>query len=115
MSSPSSSTTTPPTVVAGATVPMAPLLNIGDLVWGAVRGHPAWPGKIINLPSAVDSSGDCIMGGNGQTTVPTTPTDCVWVRWFGGRPNAELVSVNGLKTLSEGLDAHHKAQKDARK
>ncbi|XP_055633958.1 mucin-2 isoform X3 [Toxorhynchites rutilus septentrionalis] len=73
--------------------------NVGELVWGAVRGFPAWPGKVIESPQ--DGS--------------ITPIDCVWVRWFGGRPNTEMVAVIGLKTLSEGLEAHHRAQKDARK
>ncbi|XP_053682196.1 uncharacterized protein LOC128732805 isoform X2 [Sabethes cyaneus] len=76
--------------------------NVGELVWGAVRCFPAWPGKVIEPPS-----------GDGQTT--TVPIDCVWVRWFGGRPLAELVAVSGLKSLSDGLEAHHRAQKDARK
>ncbi|XP_055523993.1 uncharacterized protein LOC129717834 isoform X2 [Wyeomyia smithii] len=76
--------------------------NIGELVWGAVRCFPAWPGKIIEPPP-----------GDGQTT--KVPVDSVWVRWFGGRPLAELVVVNGLKSLSDGLEAHHRAQKDARK
>lgn len=73
--------------------------SVDELVWGAVRGFPAWPGKVIDSPD------------DGRTI----PVDCVWVRWFGGRPNAEKVAVNGLKTLSEGLEAHHRAHKDARK
>lgn len=71
---------------------------IDELVWGPARGHPAWPGKIVTSPIGV-----------------TTPTDCVWVRFFGGRPNIEMVLVNGLKSLSEGLEAHHSALKDTRK
>lgn len=73
--------------------------TIGELVWGAARGHPAWPGKIVKAPEGVVA----------------TPSDSTWVRWFGGRPNVELVAINSLKSLSEGLDAHHKAQKDTRK
>lgn len=72
---------------------------IGELVWGAARGNPAWPGKIVNAP---------------QNAI-ATPSDSIWVRWFGGRPNVELVAINSLKSLSEGLEAHHKAQKDTRK
>lgn len=71
---------------------------IGELVWGSARGHPAWPGKIVSPPEGV-----------------ATSSDSTWVQWFGGRPNVELVSTNSLKSLSEGLDAHHKAQKDTRK
>lgn len=88
----------------GTTSPQSLLrsvVNVGDLVWGAVRGFPAWPGKVIAPPPD-----------DGHREIPV---DCVWVRWFGGRPNAEIVAVNGLKTLSEGLEAHHRAQKDARK
>lgn len=72
--------------------------STGELVWGSARGHPAWPGKIVNSPDGT-----------------STPNDSAWVQWFGGRPNVELVSTQTLKTLSEGLDAHHKAQKDTRK
>lgn len=72
---------------------------VGELVWGAARGHPAWPGKIVTPPEGV-----------------ATCSDSTWVQWFGGRPHhIELVSIASLKSLSEGLDAHHKAQKDTRK
>lgn len=73
---------------------MTPQFSIGDLVWGPAKGYPAWPGKVVEGP---DHTGH------------------VWVRWFGGRPNVELVTVIGLKTLSEGLEAHHSALKDTRK
>lgn len=72
--------------------------DIGELIWGAARGHPAWPGKIVSAPPGA-----------------TTPNDSTWVRWFGGRTNVEMVTIQSLKSLSEGLDAHHKAQKDTRK
>lgn len=71
---------------------------IGELIWGAARGHPAWPGKIVPAPPGV-----------------TTASDSTWVRWFGGRTTVEMVAIQSLKSLSEGLDAHHKAQKDTRK
>lgn len=74
------------------------LFSIGELVWGSVRGYPAWPGKILNPPDGM-----------------MTTSDSAWVKWFGRKPNIELVSVKDLKSLSEGLDAHHKAQKDIRK
>ncbi|XP_037029921.1 methyl-CpG-binding domain protein 5 isoform X2 [Bradysia coprophila] len=70
-------------------------------VWGAARGHPAWPGKIVSPPETYKGV--------------ATSSDSTWVQWFGGRPNVELVSINSLKSLSEGLEAHHKAQKDTRK
>lgn len=73
---------------------------VNELVWGPVRGHPAWPGKVVSPPDGV----------------ATTTSDSTWVQWFGGRPHhIELVAITALKSLSEGLDAHHRAQKDTRK
>ncbi|KAH8311543.1 hypothetical protein KR044_006789 [Drosophila immigrans] len=76
---------------------------IGELIWGPARGHPAWPGKIVKMPDGV--------------CTPSQQFDHVWVQWFGGggRSTSELIPVNSLQSLSEGLDAHHKAQKDTRK
>lgn len=72
---------------------------VNELVWGPARGHPAWPGKVVPPPDGV-----------------ATSSDSAWVQFFGGRPhNIELVTVTALKSLSEGLDAHHRAQKDTRK
>lgn len=79
--------------------------SVGELVWGAVRGQKnfLWPGKIVPAPNS-----DC-----------TQPNDLTcWVRWFGGKcgkHSIEPVQISSLKSLSEGLDAHHKAQKDNRK
>lgn len=73
-------------------------LKVGDLIWGATRGCDAWPGKIV-------------IGPDGEPT----PSDCVWVKWFGGRQNTEMMLCSTLKSLSEGLEAHHAAQKDTRK
>lgn len=72
--------------------------TIGDLIWGAARGSDAWPGKVVTSPDGEPTS-----------------SDCVWVKWFGGRQNTEIVLCSSLKTLSEGLEAHHAAQKDSRK
>lgn len=72
--------------------------KIGDLIWGATRGCDAWPGKIVNGPDGEPTS-----------------SDCVWVKWFGGRQNTEMMLCSMLKSLSEGLEAHHAAQKDTRK
>ncbi|XP_030244670.1 proline-rich protein 36 isoform X4 [Drosophila navojoa] len=76
---------------------------IGELIWGPARGHPAWPGKIVKMPDGV--------------CTPSQQFDHVWVQWFGGggRSTSELIPVNLLQSLSEGLEAHHKAQKDTRK
>lgn len=72
--------------------------KIGDLIWGATRGCDAWPGKIV-------------IGPEGEPT----PSDCVRVQWFGGRQSTEMMLCSTLKSLSEGLEAHHAAQKDTRK
>lgn len=70
-------------------------LMVGDLVWGAARGSPAWPGKVESL------------GPPGTMTV--------WVRWYGGGGGRTQVDVKTLKSLSEGLEAHHRARKKFRK
>ncbi|XP_070511248.1 uncharacterized protein [Cardiocondyla obscurior] len=70
-------------------------LMVGDLVWGAARGSPAWPGKVESL------------GPSGTMTV--------WVRWYGGGGGRTQVDVKALKSLSEGLEAHHRARKKFRK
>lgn len=75
--------------------------SVGELVWGAARGHPSLPGKVVPAPN-----------GGGESS---SGKRSVWVRWFGGRPVIELVPMELLKSLSEGLDAHHRAQKDTRK
>ncbi|KAM8703056.1 hypothetical protein ACLKA7_005401 [Drosophila subpalustris] len=77
---------------------------IGELIWGPARGHPAWPGKLVKMPDGV--------------CTPSQQFDHVWVQWFGGgggRSSSELIPVNALQSLSEGLDAHHRAQQDTRK
>ncbi|KAG7212914.1 hypothetical protein KM043_002264 [Ampulex compressa] len=70
-------------------------LEVGELVWGAARGSPAWPGKVESL------------GPPGTMTV--------WVRWYGGGGTRSQVDVKALKSLSEGLEAHHRARKKFRK
>lgn len=82
--------------------PQTVVFSVGELVWGAARGHPSLPGKVVPAPG----------GSNGETSMGKRS---VWVRWFGGRPVIELVPMESLKSLSEGLDAHHRAQKDTRK
>ncbi|KAF7408557.1 hypothetical protein HZH66_003094 [Vespula vulgaris] len=70
-------------------------LEVGELVWGAARGSPAWPGKVESL------------GPPGTMTVG--------VRWYGGGGTLTQVDVKALKSLSEGLEAHHRARKKFRK
>lgn len=77
--------------------------HAGELIWGPVRGYNAWPGKVISPP-------------NGETTSTTDddPPTC-WVQWFGRRATTALMRCSSLKSLSEGLDAHHRAQRNSRK
>lgn len=73
--------------------------KVGDLIWGVTRGCDAWPGKIVNGPD--------------DEKEPTS-SNCVWVKWFGGRQSIEMVQCSTLKSLSEGLEAHHAARKETR-
>lgn len=75
------------------------MFSVGNLVWGKFHFEKAWPGKIVPGPNSdkLQSESTC------------------WVRWFGGKPSIELVQISSLKSLSEGLEAHHRAQKDNRK
>lgn len=73
-------------------------LEVGEVVWGAARGSTAWPGKVESL------------GAPGSLTV--------WVRWYGGGGsgnNLSQVDAKTLKSLSDGLEAHHRARKKFRK
>jgi len=74
--------------------------KVGDLIWGVARGCDAWPGKIVNGPDNEPIS-----------------SNCVWVKWFNanGRQNTEMVQCSTLKSLSDGLEAHHMARKETRK
>lgn len=81
--------------------------SVGDLVWGAARGHPYLPGKVVPPPNGGGGGGESSRGGGQKRST--------WVRWFGGRPVIELVPMESLKSFSEGLDAHHSAQKETRK
>ncbi|KAF2904751.1 hypothetical protein ILUMI_01421 [Ignelater luminosus] len=65
----------------------------GDLVWGPARGRPAWPGKLMEVCN----------------------DDTVLVKWFGGDKSLTKVDPCSLQTLTEGLDAHHRARKNCRK
>ncbi|RVE54056.1 hypothetical protein evm_001179 [Chilo suppressalis] len=68
--------------------------RVGDLVWGPVRGHASWPGKLA------------ARAGPGR-----------WrVRWFGAvTAHAAPTPQARLLTLTEGLEAHHTARTNRRK
>lgn len=99
------------TAATASTAPTTPPFTatqrfaIGELIWGPSRGYPAWPGKVVQ----VDMDEQQPQTANGEPAV--------WVQWFsgGGRIITELVAITSLHSLSDGLEAHHKAQKDTRK
>ena len=74
-------------------------LEIGDVVWGCAQGSAAWPGKVEALDPIT----------NGLSPV------AAWIRWYGGNNSISRVEIKNLKSLSDGLEAHHKARKKFRK
>lgn len=81
--------------------PQPRTFDIGDLVWGQIKGFPSWPGKLVR-PDQV--RGHHIMSEDGK----------LWVQWFGDHTFTQ-VEPDKLKTLSEGLEAHHRARKKYRR
>jgi len=74
--------------------------KVGDLIWGPVNGFPSWPGKLV--------SGDESGISNSKSK------DKVWVCWFGTKQISQVEGYK-LKTLSEGLEAHHRERKKSRR
>lgn len=89
-----------PTTTTTITLQPTRVFSAGELVWGPVRGYMDWPGKIVPAPDGA--------------AAPNDATSC-WVQWFGKKSNAVLMQCSSLKSLSEGLEAHHKAQQNSRK
>lgn len=81
--------------------PQPRTFDIGDLVWGQSKGFPSWPGKLVR-PDQV--RGHHIISEDGK----------LWVQWFGDHTFTQ-VEPEKLKTLSEGLEAHHRARKKHRR
>ncbi|KAL3179774.1 hypothetical protein MRX96_037759 [Rhipicephalus microplus] len=81
--------------------PQPRTFDIGDLVWGQSKGFPSWPGKLVR-PDQV--RGHHIISEDGK----------LWVQWFGDHSFTQ-VEPDQLKTLSEGLEAHHRARKKHRR
>nr|CAI5864737.1 unnamed protein product [Callosobruchus analis] len=79
--------TRPPTPTKSKT------FSIGDLVWGPANGLEAWPGKIVDMED-----------------------ETVLVKWFGIEKSCEVDKTDRgkLRTLTEGLDEHHRQRKRAR-
>nr|XP_033803207.1 methyl-CpG-binding domain protein 5 isoform X1 [Geotrypetes seraphini] len=77
-------------------------LNVGDLVWGQIKGLTSWPGKLVREE---DVHNPC----------QQNPEDGkVWVMWFGVHTFTQ-VEPEKLKTLTEGLEAYNRARKRNRK
>ncbi|KAK3579288.1 hypothetical protein CHS0354_033367 [Potamilus streckersoni] len=76
------------------------LFTVGDLVWGQRHGFLSWPGKLV---SKGDLKGD-----------QKLEEGKIWVKWIGDHCPTQ-VKPETLKTLSEGLEEHHRAQKKHRK
>lgn len=81
--------------------PQPRTFNVGDLVWGQIRGFPSWPGKLVRE--------DEVKGNHLKTEAGK-----LWVKWFGDHTFTQ-VEPEKLKTLSEGLEAHHRARKKHRR
>ena len=74
--------------------------KIGDVIWGPVNGFPSWPGKLVSADEAGVSN--------------SKSKDKVWVCWFGTRQISQVEGYK-LKTLSEGLESHHRERKKSRR
>ena len=68
--------------------------EVGEVIWGPHGGFPSWPGKLLKRVS----------GGHSKAKV------C----WFGNKDVSE-VDAFSLKSLSDGLEAHHRERKKLRK
>ena len=67
--------------------------NVGELVWGPHGTFPSWPGKLVRF----ERDGTKVL-----------------VCWFGNRDTSQ-VNPEYLKSLSDGLEAHHRERKKLRK
>jgi len=67
--------------------------NVGELVWGPHGTFPSWPGKLVRF----ERDGSKVL-----------------VCWFGNRDTSQ-VNPDYLKSLSDGLEAHHRERKKLRK
>ncbi|XP_017198322.1 methyl-CpG-binding domain protein 5 isoform X3 [Oryctolagus cuniculus] len=76
--------------------------NVGDLVWGQIKGLTSWPGKLVREDDVHNSCQQSPEEGK------------VWVMWFGLHTFTQ-VEPEKLKTLTEGLEAYNRARKRNRK
>ena len=70
--------------------------EVGEVIWGPHGSFPSWPGKVLKRLSS----------GSGVQRAR--------VCWFGNKEVSE-VDAFALKSLSDGLEAHHRERKKLRK
>ncbi|XP_064143289.1 methyl-CpG-binding domain protein 5 isoform X3 [Loxodonta africana] len=82
--------------------------NVGDLVWGQIKGLTSWPGKLVREDDVHNS---CQQS-------PQEGKQC-WINevlWINNQTSAfKKVEPEKLKTLTEGLEAYSRARKRNRK
>ena len=82
------------TMTTPATTPSKTTFHLGEVVWGPHGTFPSWPGKVV------------------------TPSPCPGAKavicWFGNKDVTAVDSAD-LKSLSEGLEEHHKQRQKLRK
>ena len=66
----------------------------GEVVWGPHGSFPSWPGKVV-------------------TPSPSSGVKAV-ICWFGNK-DVSAVDASDLKSLTEGLEEHHKQRQKLRK
>lgn len=76
--------------------------NVGDFVWGQIKGLTTWPGKLVREEEVHNSCHQNSQDGK------------VWVMWFGVNTFTQ-VEPEKLRTLTEGLEAYNRARRRNRK
>ncbi|XP_069081328.1 methyl-CpG-binding domain protein 5 isoform X3 [Pleurodeles waltl] len=76
--------------------------NVGDFVWGQIKGLTTWPGKLVREEEVHNSCQQNSEDGK------------VWVMWFGVNTFTQ-VEPEKLRTLTEGLEAYNRARRRNRK
>uniref|UniRef100_A0A8C0RKC1 Methyl-CpG-binding domain protein 5 n=1 Tax=Canis lupus familiaris TaxID=9615 RepID=A0A8C0RKC1_CANLF len=105
--------------------------NVGDLVWGQIKGLTSWPGKLVREDDVHNSCQQSPEEGKAVQVVPgLTDQCCPWTTAAGRGVHAvpklmtlqpavmivnDLVEPEKLKTLTEGLEAYSRARKRNRK
>eukprot|EP00069_Balaena_mysticetus_P011960 bmy_21512T0 len=82
--------------------------NVGDLVWGQIKGLTSWPGKLVredDVHSSCQQSPEEGKPGSRRINL------C----WSEDRAFDRAVEPEKLKTLTEGLEAYSRARKRNRK